>query len=79
MPVVAYFVARIGVVQARALGEQWRFAVVGISVLAAAITPSIDPITMLLTMLPLVILYFISIGTAYVGQRQFDNSMALDK
>ncbi|MBK8433018.1 MAG: twin-arginine translocase subunit TatC [Chloroflexi bacterium] len=79
MPVVAYFVARIGVVQARALGEQWRFAVVGISVLAAAITPSIDPITMLLTMLPLVILYLISIGTAYVGQRQFDNSMALDK
>lgn len=77
MPVIAYFVARLGLVQALTLGEQWRIAIVGVAVLAAAITPSIDPITMLLTMTPLLILYLLSIGTAYVGQKQFERSMAV--
>ncbi|MFZ1395525.1 MAG: twin-arginine translocase subunit TatC [Candidatus Promineifilaceae bacterium] len=78
MPVVVYFVARVGVVTAKALREQWRFAVVGIAVLAAIITPSIDPVTMLLTMAPLVVLYILSIGLAVIGQRQFERSMALE-
>lgn len=75
MPIVAYFVARVGVLEAGALSEHWRYAVVGISVLAAAITPSIDPVTMLLTMAPLLVLYFVSIGTAYIGQKQFAQSV----
>lgn len=74
MPVVAYFVARVGLIQARTLGEQWRFAVVGVSILAAAITPSIDPVTMILTMIPLLVLYFVSLGTALIGQRQFERA-----
>ncbi|MBK7895769.1 MAG: twin-arginine translocase subunit TatC [Anaerolineaceae bacterium] len=78
MPVVVYFVARVGVVTAKALREQWRIAVVGIAVLAAIITPSIDPVTMLLTMAPLVVLYILSIGLAVIGQRQFERSMALE-
>lgn len=77
MPVIAYFIARLGLIQANTLSEQWRFAVVGVAVLAAAITPSIDPITMLLTMAPLLILYVVSIGTAYIGYRQFERSMAV--
>ncbi len=78
MPVIVYFIARTGLVTAKALREQWRAAIVAISVIAAAITPSIDPITMLLTMAPLVILYGMSIGTAHIGQRQFDKSMAIE-
>ena len=78
MPVVLYFVARVGVVSAQALREQWRFAIVGIAVLAAIITPSIDPVTMLLTMAPLLVLYVMSIGLAIVGQRQFDRSVAVE-
>ncbi|WP_420642704.1 twin-arginine translocase subunit TatC [Candidatus Leptofilum sp.] len=78
MPVIIYFVARVGVVTAKALREQWRFAVVGIAVLAAIITPSIDPVTMLLTMAPLLILYVLSIGLAVVGQRQFERSVAIE-
>jgi sec-independent protein translocase protein TatC len=78
MPVVAYFLGRLGIIQSRTLGEQWRFAIVGVAVLAAAITPSIDPVTMILTMIPLLVLYGISIGTAHVGQRQFEREMALD-
>jgi sec-independent protein translocase protein TatC len=51
--------------------------VVGISVLAAIITPSIDPITMMLTMLPLLVLYVVSIFLARVGYRQFEKSVAI--
>ncbi len=78
MPVVVYFVARVGLVTSKTLREQWRIAIVLIAVLAAAITPSIDPVTMLLTMSPLVVLYVMSIGLASIGQRQFERSMAIE-
>lgn len=78
MPLVVYLIARAGLVEARTLREQWRVAIVGIAVLAAAVTPSIDPVTMLLTMLPLLFLYGLSIGLAALGQRQFQRSMAID-
>lgn len=71
MPLVFYFLARFGFVSAKMLRDNWRFAVVGIAVLAAMITPSIDPVTMLLTMIPLSALYIASIGLAALGYRQF--------
>lgn len=76
MPIVIYFIARLGLLTARTMREQWRVAVVVIAILAAVITPSIDPVTMLLTMAPLLALYVLSIGLAVVGQRQFDRSAA---
>lgn len=78
MPIIVYVLARVGVVTAQALREQWRYAIVIIAVLAAIITPSIDPVTMMLTMGPLVVLYLFSILLARVGQRQFERSVALD-
>jgi len=78
MPVIIYFVARVGVVTAQTLREQWRFAIVGIAVLAAIITSSIDPVTMMLTMAPLIVLYVLSIGLASIGQRQFERSVAIE-
>ncbi|MCB9418860.1 MAG: twin-arginine translocase subunit TatC [Ardenticatenaceae bacterium] len=78
MPIVVYFIARVGLVTAKTLREQWRVAVVAIAVLAAMITPSIDPVTMLLTMAPLIILYSMSIVLAVVGERQFKKSMAVE-
>lgn len=74
LPVVVYLMARVGVVTADTLRSQWRIAVVGIAVLAAVITPSIDPVTMLLTMAPLFALYVLSIGLARIGQRQFERA-----
>jgi sec-independent protein translocase protein TatC len=66
----------VGLVSATTLRRQWRVAVVLVAVLAAVITPSIDPITMLVTMAPLLALYVLSIGLAVIGQRQFERSMA---
>lgn len=77
LPIIAYFVARIGVITSQTLRDQWRVAIVGVAVIAAVITPSIDPVTMLLTMAPLLVLYILSIGLAAVGQRQFERAMEI--
>jgi len=68
-PLVIYVLARIGLVQAKLLRDQWRLAIVIIAFLAAMITPTIDPVNMSLVMGPLVVLYFLSIGLAMLAQR----------
>lgn len=78
MPLIIYFLARFGIVTSEALREHWRVAVVGIAVIAAAVTPSIDPVTMILTMIPLVLLYLLSIVLASVGHRQFAAAAGLE-
>jgi len=50
--------------------QQWRLAIVIIAVAAALVTPTVDPVNMSLVMLPLIVLYFLSIGLAYIAQRQ---------
>lgn len=77
LPIVVYFLSRVGLVTTSLLLEHWRIALVVIAVLAAMITPSIDPVTMLLTMAPLIVLYLLSITLARVGERQFERSMAV--
>lgn len=69
-PLVSYVLAAMGLLPARWLGQNWRIAVVLLAVLAAAITPTADPINMLFVWLPLVFLYFLSVGTASLAQRQ---------
>lgn len=72
-PLVIYVLTAIGFVKPKFLAQQWRLAIVIIAVLAAAITPTVDPINMSLVMGPLTLLYFISIGLSYLalaGRRQ---------
>lgn len=76
MPIVIYVVARVGLVTSTTLRHHWRVAVVLIAILAAVITPSVDPVTMILTMAPLFTLYILSIGLAVIGERQFNRSMS---
>jgi len=38
-----------------------------ISIIAAAVTPTIDPVNMGLVMIPMILLYFISIGLSYIA------------
>jgi len=78
MPIIIYVLSVVGLVSGPMMRDQWRVAVVGVAILAAAITPSIDPVTMLLTMAPLLVLYFLSIGLAFLGYRRFEKSMAID-
>lgn len=68
-PLIIYTLAAIGFVRARMLWEGWRIAVVAIAVLAAAVTPTVDPINMGLVMAPMILLYLISILLAGVAER----------
>jgi sec-independent protein translocase protein TatC len=63
-PLIIYGLAALGIVNARSLIRGWRFAILGIAILAAAVTPTIDPVNMGLVMLPMILLYFLSIGMA---------------
>lgn len=69
-PLVIYTLAGLGVVKAKSLASGWRFAILGIAILAAAITPTIDPVNMALVMAPMIVLYFLSIGLAALAQRR---------
>ena len=71
-PLIVYMLTSIGLLQPRMLARQWRLAIVIIAILAAAVTPTVDPVNMGLVMFPMILLYFISIGLshiAYAGRR----------
>ena len=69
MPLFVYVLARFGVVTAKSLLKFWRQAIVLIAILAAVITPTVDPVNMALMMSPLIVLYFISILFAWFARR----------
>jgi len=68
-PLVVSFLARIGMVSGPGMRRVWRQAIVVISIVAALITPTIDPINMAVVMAPLLIIYAISVGLAYLIYR----------
>lgn len=65
LPVVVFIMARLGMVDHRDLSKFFRYALVIILIISALLTPP-DPISQLLMACPLVILYTISIGIAFV-------------
>jgi sec-independent protein translocase protein TatC len=66
MPIVLAFLARTGLVSGKQLLGFWRHAIVIIAIVAAIITPTVDPINMAIVMAPLIVLYFLSVGLAYL-------------
>jgi sec-independent protein translocase protein TatC len=67
-PLVVFVLAKFGVVTPAMLLKQWRFAVVIIAVLAAVITPTVDPVNMGLLMAPLFAIYLLSILFAMLAK-----------
>lgn len=68
-PLVFFVIALLGMVTAKTLVKNWRVAVVGAAVAAAAITPTVDPVNMMLVMGPLLALYVLSIALVALGSR----------
>lgn len=60
LPIVALFLGKLGIINARILGKGRRYAVIGIAAVAAVVTPP-DIFSMALMGLPLYLLYEISI------------------
>ena len=67
LPVLAFFLARAGVIDHRLLIRHSRYALLGIALFAAILTPP-DLISQLFLMLPLLILYGVSIAVAYAAR-----------
>ncbi len=76
IPIVIYFITAMGFVRAEVLRDQARFVLVGLAVLAAAITPTTDPINMLIILAPLIALYYIGVVLAFIAQRGRDRRRA---
>lgn len=69
MPMVLMFLAKLKFVSAKQLAQGWRYAIVIMAIVAAAVTPTVDPINMGLVMAPLAGLYVISIILAAIVNR----------
>jgi sec-independent protein translocase protein TatC len=69
-PVITTFLARLGIVSARWLLAQWKWAVILAFILGALITPTIDPVNQTLVALPLIILYLLSILLARLFEKR---------
>lgn len=65
LPVLVLFLSWVGILSYKTLLKYWRFAIVGAFVIGAVLTPP-DVITQSLLAVPLLILYALSIGIAYV-------------
>jgi sec-independent protein translocase protein TatC len=71
MPAVILILARIGIVSAGFLWRNVKYAILLIFIASAVITPTGDPMTQSLMAGPMVALYFLSIGLAWVfGKRR---------
>ncbi|HUV26486.1 MAG TPA: twin-arginine translocase subunit TatC [Anaerolineales bacterium] len=68
-PLIIYVLARVGLIKAKVLSDNWRLAIVIIAVLSAMITPTIDPVNMALVMGPMIVLYFLGIALAKIAER----------
>jgi sec-independent protein translocase protein TatC len=70
MPVVMFFLGRLGVARPAWLRRHYGVALVVIFVLAAIITPTTDVVNMLLLALPMVALYEMSIWSCWLASRR---------
>ena len=73
-PLVVAFLAYLGIVSPSMLWKNFRYAIVIIAIIAAVATPTPDPINMALLMLPLVVLYLLSILLALLVYRRRETS-----
>lgn len=68
-PIVLIFLGKVGVIKSRQLRDVRRFAILGIAIFAAVITPSQDPYTMTAMMLPMILFYEVAIIVIRIMKR----------
>ena len=66
LPIVIFFLALFGIVDAKFLVRHIRYAILAIFLIAAIICPTPDPIGMCLFASPMLLLYFLGVGAAFL-------------
>lgn len=78
LPLVTMLLTGIGLVQPMFLLKQWRMALVGIFILTAVITPG-DVVSAQIVMgLPMVLLYFVSVGLSFFVAKKREEADRFD-
>lgn len=72
MPMLVMVLARMGLVTARFLARNVKYAILIIFVVAAVATPSPDPVSQVVVAAPMIVLYGLSIGVAWLFQKRRD-------
>ena len=65
MPIFAFFFTKLGMIDYKMMASYWRYAILGIFIVSAALTPP-DMISQFLLAIPLLLLYAISVGVAWM-------------
>ena len=70
LPVLAFFLTKIGVLSHKFMRKYWRHAAIGSLVIAAIATPTTDMITLFVVAAPMVVLYEVSIWVSMITGRK---------
>jgi sec-independent protein translocase protein TatC len=70
LPVFLVLLNAIGVLSAHTIIHGWRWAIVMISVFTALATPAADVVSMILLAIPMILLYFLAAGLAWINDRR---------
>ncbi|HSE36066.1 MAG TPA: twin-arginine translocase subunit TatC [Blastocatellia bacterium] len=70
IPTVTFFLSRLGLVSPGLLLRVWRYAMIVIFIVAALLSPTTDIPNLLVFAAPMMILYFLSVGIAWVFHRK---------
>lgn len=79
MPVILVMLNLAGMMTARDILGGWRWAVIGITVFAALMTPAGEVISMFILAIPILILYFAAALIAWINDRRRARQLAKDE
>jgi sec-independent protein translocase protein TatC len=66
LPILVFFLALMGIVNAKWLWRNLRYSILIIFIVAAIVTPTTDILNMCIFAAPMIALYIVSIGVAYL-------------
>ena len=78
LPMIAYILSKIGIISPEMLRKYRRHSIVVILVLAAALTPSTDPVSQLVFAAPLWVLYEISILVTVFARKKEESVTSIE-
>ncbi len=70
LPMVSFFLSRLGILTPQFMRKYWRHAVVIIFIFSAFLSPGTDPVSMVLLAIPLIALYEISIWISRLSRKK---------